>query len=135
MIQVDGLSHEEIRKALARGEMPFLGHLIEREHYHFYRMYTGVPATTAAVQAELFYGVRQAVTGFSFYDRDSEELVTMIEPETARRVEEDLQAKSRPPLLSGGSGYANNYTGGAAEPHFCSTARGWGSALRDASPA
>lgn len=134
MIQIDGLGFDELRKALARNELPFLRRLIEREHYHLHRMYTGVPATTAAVQAELFYGIRQAVTGFSFYDRASGKLATMIDPETARRVEKDLHQRSDAPLLTGGSGYANNYTGGAREPHFCPAARGWGSGLRDASP-
>lgn len=134
MIQIDGLGFDELRKALARNELPFLRRLVEREHYHMHRMYTGVPATTAAVQAELFYGVRQAVTGFSFYDRESQELTTMIDPGTARQVEESLNAQTDMPLLSGGSGYANNYTGGAREPHFCPAARGWGSGLRDASP-
>lgn len=134
MIQIDGLSHGELRKAIAGKEMPFLNRLIEREHYELREMYSGVPSTTSAVQGELFYGIRQATAGFCFLDRESGELVTMIEPEMARKVEQELEQRSDMPLLSGGSGYANNYTGGADEPHFCPTAKGWGSAVRQASP-
>lgn len=134
IIQVDGLSHGELQKALARKEMPFLKRLIDREHFDLRPMYAGVPATTSAVQAELFYGIRQAVPGFCFLDRESGRLATMIEPAMARKVERELAGRSDMPLLSGGSGYANNFTGGASEPHFCPTARGWGRALREASP-
>ena len=66
MIQIDGLSERELERALERGEMPFLRWLIQREHYRLHRQYAGVPATTAAVQGELFYGVKGAVPGFSF---------------------------------------------------------------------
>lgn len=66
LIQIDGLAHPELLKALARGRMPFLKRLIRKEHYRLEHMFSGVPSTTPAVQAELFYGVRQAVPAFGF---------------------------------------------------------------------
>jgi endonuclease/exonuclease/phosphatase family metal-dependent hydrolase len=132
MVQIDGLSHREITRALRHGELPFLRRLIDREHYRLQPMYSGVPSTTAAVQGELFYGVRQAVPGFSYLDRESRELVRMIEAATAAKVERSLDEQSGQPLLAGGSIYAGNFTGGAEESHFCPTAKGWGAALRDA---
>lgn len=134
MIQIDGLSQRELERALERGEMPFMQRLIEREHYRPHRLYAGVPATTAAVQGELFYGVKGAVPGFNFMERASRCLVRMFEPAAAARVERELEAAGGDPLLRGGSCYADNYTGGAAEPHFCPAAAGWGSALRAANP-
>ncbi len=134
MVQIDGLSHHEMSRALAHGEMPLLRRLIEHEHYRLRPMYAGVPSMTAAAQGELFYGVRQAVPGFGFMDRETGELVRMIEPGIAAKVERALDKRSSRPLLQGGSGYGNNFTGGAEEPHFCPTARGWGMAMRDASP-
>src|SRR5690606_30184876 len=38
------------------------------------------------------------------------------------------------PLLRDGSAYADNFTGGAAEAHFCPSSLGWGPALRAANP-
>ena len=134
MIQIDGLSERELERALERGEMPFLRWLIQREHYRLHRQYAGVPATTAAVQGELFYGVKGAVPGFSFMERASGRLVRMIEPAAAARVECALVTNGGEPLLQGGSCYVDNYTGGAAEAHFCPSATGWGPALRAANP-
>lgn len=134
MIQIDGLSHRQLERALARGEMPFLRRLIRRERYRLHRLYAGVPSSTAAFQGELFYGFRQAVPSFGFMERASGELVRMIQPKAVAFVERGLEDKGGEPLLAGGSAYVDNYTGGAAEAHFCPTARGWGPALREAHP-
>jgi endonuclease/exonuclease/phosphatase family metal-dependent hydrolase len=130
MVQIDGLSRPELERALGAGEMPFLRHLVDGHHYHAHLMYAGVPSSTAAVQAELFYGARSAVAGFNFFDRETGTLVRMFEPETAARIEARIAATGGEPLLAGGSCYADNFTGGAAEPHYC-PASSW-SRLREA---
>lgn len=134
MVQVDGLSHTQLNHALEHGEMPFLRRLITREHYRLQRMYAGVPATTAAFQGELFYGVKAVVPGFNFLDSASGKVVRMVEPAVAAGVERELEETGEEPLLKEGSSYANNYTGGAAEPHFCPSSMGWGPSLRSANP-
>ena len=134
MVQIDGLSHTQFSHALERGELPFLRRLIKREHYRQHRMYAGVPATTAAFQGELFYGVKAVVPGFNFLDSASGKVVRMVEPAVAAGVERELEENGGEPLLKGGSSYANNYTGGAAEPHFCPSSMGWGPSLRRANP-
>ncbi|UCC55297.1 MAG: endonuclease/exonuclease/phosphatase family protein [Gammaproteobacteria bacterium] len=134
MVQIDGLSHTQLSHALKRGEMPFLRRLVRREHYHLHRAYAGVPAATAAFQGELFYGVKGVVPGFNFLDSASGDLVRMFEPAAAAGVERELQVTGEEPLLREGSCYANNYTGGAAEPHFCPASMGWGPTLRRANP-
>jgi endonuclease/exonuclease/phosphatase family metal-dependent hydrolase len=134
MVQVDGLSHTQLNHALERGEMPFLRRLIKREHYRLHRMYAGVPATTAAFQGELFYGVKAVVPGFNFLDGASGKIVRMVEPAVAAGVERELEESGEEALLKEGSSYANNYTGGAAEPHFCPSSMGWGPSLRRANP-
>lgn len=134
MIQIDGLSRPEFERALARGELPFLRRLMAREQYRTHSHYAGLPATTPAVQAELFYGVTGAVPAFSFLDRESGEVVRMYDPEAAARVEARLVADGDEPLLKGGSAYADVFTGGAAESHFCPASMGWGPTLRAANP-
>jgi endonuclease/exonuclease/phosphatase family metal-dependent hydrolase len=134
MVQVDGLSHTQLNHALECGEMPFLRRLIKREHFRLHRMYAGVPATTAAFQGELFYGVKAVVPGFNFLDSASGKVVRMVEPAVAAGVERELEENGEEPLLKEGSSYANNYTGGAAEPHFCPSSMGWGPPLRRANP-
>ncbi len=135
MLQIDGLSRRELERGMARREMPFLLRLLDRETYRLHDHYSGVPSSTAPVQGELFYGVRTGVPGFSFLDRASDRLVRMYEPAAAARIERVLEAEGGAALLQGGSAYADNFTGGAAEPHFCPSAQGWGPALRAASKA
>jgi len=132
MIQVDGLSHAQLTQALERREMPFLRRLLRRERYRLHVHYAGIPSSTPRVQAELFYGVPRAVPAFSFRDGTGE-VVRMFDPGPAGRMEADLAGRGEP-LLAGGSAYADIFTGGAAESHFCPSAMGWGSVLAAARP-
>ncbi len=125
MIQIDGLARAQLERAVAEGRMPFLRRLMEREGYRLRTFYAGVPSTTPAVQGELLYGVKAAVPAFAFVDHRSGQPVRMYEPAAAARVEADL-ARRGAPLLRGGAAYADNFTGGAAEAHFCPAALGWG---------
>lgn len=134
MIQIDGLSRPQLERALGRGELPFLRRLLKREHYHSHAHYSGLPSTTPAVQAELFYGVKSAVPAFAFRDHESRRIVRMYEPEVAARVEALHAGNGNEALLAGGSAYSDNYTGGAAESHFCPSSMGWGPTLRAANP-
>ena len=134
MVQIDGLSAAQLERALERGELPFLRRLVRRENYQVHAHYSGLPSTTPAVQAELFYGVKTAVPAFSFRDHASRRVARMYEPEAAARVEALLAANGQPALLEGGSAYADNFSGGAAEAHFCPSSMGWGPALRGAKP-
>lgn len=134
ILQIDGLSHPQFKHAMERGELPFLKRLIEREHYRLHSHYSGLPSTTPAVQAELFYGVKCAVPAFSFRDHESKRIVRMFEPEEAARFEARLKGDNKKALLEGGSSYTNIFTGGASESHFCPSSMGWGPALRMANP-
>jgi endonuclease/exonuclease/phosphatase family metal-dependent hydrolase len=134
LIQIDGLSQPQFERALDRGELPFLRRLSRREHYQIHAHYSGLPATTPAVQAELFYGVKGAVPAFSFRDHASGRIVRMYEPDAAARIEALHARNGNAALLEGGSAYSDNFTGGAAESHFCASSMGWGPALRAANP-
>ena len=133
MIQIDGLSFTQLRKGLERGEMPFVEGLLGRKTYDVRRHYSGLPSSTPAVQAELFYGVKAGVPAFGFVDRQSGEIIRMFEPRAVQDVEMKLQ-KEGPALLEGGSAYCDNYTGGAAEVHFSPSSLGWGGLLKKANP-
>lgn len=133
LIQIDGLSELELRRALERGRMPQLRRILAREHYELRSMYSGLPSTTPAVQGELFFGARAAVPAFSFGDRATGEVVEMLSAERAQDVERKLRERD-PGLLAGGSSYCNIYTGGATESHFCAVSLGWGETFRDVHP-
>jgi endonuclease/exonuclease/phosphatase family metal-dependent hydrolase len=134
LIQLDGLSRQKLETALRTGRMPFLRRLIRSERYVVHPQYSGLPASTPAVQAELFYGVKGAVPAFSFLDRGCGCIYMMYEPKSAAEVEAQLAARGGAPLLEGGSAYTDIFTGGAAEPHFCASTLGWGTLLRAVKP-
>lgn len=133
LVQIDGLSRHQLEQGLRRRRLPFLRQLLVREHYRLHTLYSGLPSSTPAVQAELFYGVEQAVPAFSFLRQSTGQVVRMIDPASANDVQTGLSSQGMP-LLSGGSAYSDIYSGGAAEPHFCSAAMGWGELLRYANP-
>lgn len=133
LIQIDGLSQTQLRRALTAGRMPFLRRLMKDERYRLHRLYSGLPASTPAFQGELFYGVKAAVPAFGFRDPGNGEIVRMFEPAAAAAAEKAI-AQHGEPLLAGGSSYSNVFTGGADEAHFCPSALGWGAVLRQANP-
>ncbi|MFT7524989.1 MAG: endonuclease/exonuclease/phosphatase family metal-dependent hydrolase [Arenicella sp.] len=124
MIQIDGLSHGQFKAALKNNKMPFLASLLEREDYHTHDLYSGLPASTPAVQAEIFYGIKTAVPGFSFISKKTGKIVRMYDAEPVQIIEDELQQQAKG-LLADGSSYSNIYQGGAKEANFCPTSRGW----------
>ncbi len=133
LIQIDGLSHTQFNRALRAGRLPFIAGLLERQNYRLHPLYSGMPSSTPAVQAELFYGIRNAVPAFSFRNLRSGQIMRMFEPAAAADVERALTEKGIS-LLAGGSAYSDIFTGGADESHFCPSSLGWGDILRSARP-
>lgn len=131
LLQIDGFARSQLEKAIAHGRMPFLRRVVRREGYEMHSFYPGVPTTTPAVQAELYYGLRSAVPAFSFYDRARHRLGMMFYPEWAKDFEASYREKAEG-LLKGGSCWSNIYTGGAAqeESHFCAASIGFGDMWR-----
>lgn len=131
LIQIDGFARAEFEKAMADGRMPFLTHLHKRSGYQLTTFYPGLPSTTPAVQAELYYGVKAGVPAFSFMDRATGEIGSMFEPARVKSFEAQF-ARQGENLLAGGSSWSNIYSGGAAKEdcHFCVSSLGLGEVFR-----
>ncbi len=124
MVQIDGLSRNQIEWALKEGRMPFVNQLIQKQNYNLHSHYSGLPASTPAVQGELFYGVKSIVPAFSYYDKELKRIICLYYPEDAQEIENRLKRKGEP-LLKGGSIYSSIYSGGAEENHFCFSKMGF----------
>ena len=124
MVQIDGLSRKQLESALKKGKMPFLNRLIHREGYHLHTLYSGLPSSTPAIQGELFYGVKGAVPAFSFMDRTTGKVMRMFNSASVTQSQKSLAEKNSG-LLENGSSYANIYSGGSREIHFCPEKFGW----------
>ncbi|WP_050025734.1 endonuclease/exonuclease/phosphatase family protein [Verrucomicrobium sp. BvORR034] len=131
LIQIDGLARHQLEAAMKKGRMPFLKKLVDRSEYHLTTFYSGLPSTTPAVQAELYYGVHAGVPAFSFRDRSTGETGMMFYSEWAKKFEAEFQSRAEG-LLKGGSSWSNIYSGGAdlEESHFCAASNGLGDMWR-----
>lgn len=118
MIQIDGLSRKQLEKAMQAGKMPFLKKILKDEDFTIKKMYSGVPSTTPSVQGELFYGVKQAVPAFGYFDRALGEPVSMMSSENSAKVEDRLRREHRS-IFEEGSSHGNIYGMGALTASFC----------------
>lgn len=129
IIQIDGLSAERFSAALDAGTLPFVSRLLAARELQFVPFYSGLPSTTPAVQAELFYGVEGAVPAFTFVDHVTGQLMRMYQSEAASSVEARVARESTGSLLRDGASYANVYAADAADGRFCMTSLGIGDVL------
>ncbi len=44
MIQIDGLGHDQLLKAIEKRRLPFLQRLIQQDHFVLRRFYSGLPS-------------------------------------------------------------------------------------------
>ncbi len=120
LLQIDGLSRRQFDDAMAKGRLPFLARLIRKGMVSSGSFYSGVPSTTPAVQAEIFYRERCAVPSFQFMRRRDGHIFRMYEAESAAGIESELAARSPRPLLEDGHSYSNIYRAGAMASWYCS---------------
>lgn len=114
VIQIDGLSVRALVHAMRRGRVPTLSGLLASESHRLYRWSSGLPSNTPAVQAGLFYGTRDDVPGYRWFDRSTQTFKVVSSPSTARELDERLQGLGQP-LLAGGSCISSLLSGGAAK--------------------
>ncbi len=123
ILQIDGLSHATLQQALARGTMPHLRRMIERDGCRLERWWCGVPSSTPAVQGGIMYGNNEEIPAFRWYEKASGKTVVAKHPRDARMLQDRLSAGRRG-LLEGGSSYVNIYDGGARQSLFTISALG-----------
>ncbi len=123
LLQVDGLSHASLRRALLRGRVPAISALLARGSHTLYRWQCGIPSNTPAVQAGLLFGSRRHAPGYRWYDREAECLRSASDGADLRRLEA-LAAADGAPLLAGGSCITSFLSGGAAKRLLTLSAQG-----------
>lgn len=114
VIQIDGLSRAVFEKALAAGRLRVLGRLLRRGHLVLRPMSVGIPTSTPAFQAGVFYGVTPDIPGFHWYDKRARAEIYFPRPGAAELVE-GRHAEGRRGIMEGGACYGCVFTGGATE--------------------
>jgi uncharacterized membrane protein YvlD (DUF360 family) len=123
LLQIDGLSHASLRRALLRGRVPAISALLARGSHTLHRWHCGIPSNTPAVQAGLLFGSRRHTPGYRWYDRADGRLRAASDSADLRRLEA-LAAADGAPLLAGGSCITSFLSGGATKRLFTLSAQG-----------
>src|SRR3990170_5586584 len=111
VIQIDGLSRAVLESAVAAGRLPTLGRLLRRGQLVLRPMSVGIPTSTPAFQAGVFYGLTPDIPGFHWYDKRAGADIYFPRPGVADRVEE-RHARDRRGIMEGGACYGCVFTGG-----------------------
>ena len=114
ILQIDGLSLPSLRTAMYRGRMPALTAMLARGSHNLYGWHCGIPSNTPAVQAGFFYGNRENVAGYRWYDRVQRKVRVVSDPADLRQLEA-MVSRGGPGLLDGGSCINTFLSGGAAK--------------------
>lgn len=123
LLHVDGISHDTLASAVARGYAPFLGRLLNSPQWRLSPCYAGAPSSTPAFQAGVLYGARHAdIPGFWWYDRERRRQVKMDSAADAAEVERQLREHHRG-LLELGTANFVLFSGGARANGWCMS--GW----------
>lgn len=120
VIQIDSLAHEDLERALERGYAPRLRKLLERDRWELRRFPAGLPSATPAAQAAIFYGTKDRIPAFRFYEKTEERVIIGSQLASMQFIRDRLPADG---ILRGGSSYVNLYDGGADRAIFTLSAR------------
>ena len=138
IVQVDGLAHEYLLRAMAAGHTPNIQRLVA-QGYRLQRWRCGLPSSTPASQSGIMYGNNWDIPAFRWYEKDSGLAPHCKSPAFAARIKATVSAGGRLGILAGGSSYGNLVDGDArltlftlsalGRQHFYEGLRGLGWAL------
>ena len=114
VMHVDGLSAEELQRAVEEGRMPAVQRLLREEDYEILPYHCGIPSTTPFAQAGILYGDNSEIPGFRWWDRKAGTVIGFGAKGTFKQVAHRYFRGLRP-LCEGGACIAACYPGGAAE--------------------
>lgn len=119
-IQIDALAHVDLERALEGGHVPHLQRLLDRYGWELRRYPAGLPSATPAAQAAMFYGTKERIPGFRFYEKAERRVIIGSQPASMQFIRDRLPENG---VLRGGSSYVNLYDGGARRAVFTLSSR------------
>ncbi|CAN5808279.1 hypothetical protein BH23GEM9_BH23GEM9_25370 [soil metagenome] len=105
---------------MERGYAPNMRRLMERLGWELRRYPAGLPSATPAAQAAIFYGTKQDIPAFRFYEKAERRIIVGSKPADVQLIRDRLPESG---ILDGGSGYVNIYDGGADRATFTLAAK------------
>jgi hypothetical protein len=120
VLQIDALSFDDLNYAIEHGYAPNLKKLLERDNWEIRSFNAGLPSATPAAQAAIFFGTKDDIPGFRFYEKAEKRILVGSKPADVQHIRDRLPQSG---ILDGGSGYVNIYDGGADRAVFTIAAK------------
>jgi hypothetical protein len=115
VLQIDALSHADVRRALELGYCPTLARLLRDDGFRLRRWFCGLPSATPYCQAGIMYGENAGIPAFRFYDKSERRVITCNAPQGVQYVRDHIAGTG---ALYGGSSYVNLLDGDARTVAF-----------------
>ncbi|EME22118.1 phage holin family protein [Rhodococcus triatomae] len=114
-IQIDGLGHDVLRRAVGDGVVPHLAKLVHGGSHRLTPWHTDWSSQTGASQLGILHGDNHNVPAFRWYDKTRGAVSVFSNP--ADNAAREIERAHRPGLLAVGDGASrgNLFTGGAAD--------------------
>ena len=106
---------DDLLMAIRRGYAPNLKRLLDRRGWELRRYPAGLPSATPAAQAAIFFGTKDGIPAFRFYEKQGRRTVVGSKPADVQHVRDRLPEAG---MLAGGSSYTNIFDGGADRAVF-----------------
>ena len=113
-IELDGLAHPILERAVTEGYMPTLERWLKEESHKLTRWEPDLSSQTSASQAGILLGDNSDIPAFRWWDKSSGKLMVSSKMETARELESRLSSGVGLLAVDGGSRF-NVFSGDAAD--------------------
>lgn len=111
-LQVDGLGHDTLRRALRSGEMPVFSRWLAEGSHALTHWNTDWSSQTGAAVCGILHGSSSGILGFRWYEKDTDHVMTCSDPEDAAEIER-RHSTGAGLLAVDGAGRGNLFTGDA----------------------
>lgn len=113
-IQIDGLGHDVLRRAMSSGVVPTLARLVSSGSHSLAMWHTDWSSQTGASQLGILHGSNHNVPAFRWYDKNTGRIAVFSDP--ASNAERERERSHLTGLLAeDGASRGNLFTGGAED--------------------
>ena len=113
IVQMDGVSRDELERLLAAGRLPVLGRLVRDGRLEVGGWQPLLPPCTPASQAGILHGRNDGIPGFRWFEKDARRLMVADHPPDAAEIERRL-SDGRGLLAEAGVSIGNLLAGDSA---------------------
>jgi uncharacterized membrane protein YvlD (DUF360 family) len=111
-IEIDGLAHPILERAVKDGYLPAIRRLIRSGSHRLTRWDCGLPSQTSSVQAGILLGSNFDIPGFRWFDKSTGKMVQCNDPADVARIEHRV-SRGAGLLREGGVSICNMFSGDA----------------------